>query len=52
MEDKLEKTTIAIAHKNWERLSGLKRVGESFDDVIQRLIDYYVERERSPSGRK
>lgn len=32
-------TTVAVAEDNWERLNRLKRPGESFDDVIGRLLD-------------
>lgn len=32
-------TTVAVAEENWERLNRLKRPGESFDDVIGRLLD-------------
>lgn len=34
----MEKTTIAITHETWRQLNTLKRVGESFEDVIIRII--------------
>lgn len=34
-----ETTTIEISRENWQRLSGRKRPGDSFDDVITRLLE-------------
>jgi len=32
-------TTIEITVRNWKRLSGLKSPGDSFNSVINRLLD-------------
>lgn len=34
-----DRTNIEISHTNWERLNGRKQPGESFDDVIGRLLE-------------
>lgn len=31
--------TIRVTPENWQRLNGLKEPGESFDDVITRLLE-------------
>jgi predicted CopG family antitoxin len=37
-----EKTNIEVYRETWQRLNHLKeRPGDSFDDVINRLIDEY-----------
>lgn len=37
-----EKTNIEVHRETWRRLNHLKEEpGDSFDDVINRLIDYY-----------
>lgn len=36
--NKKKTTTIEISVENWEKLNSLKRVGESFNDVITRLF--------------
>lgn len=47
-------TTITVKVQTWARLSGLKaRPGESFDDVISRLIDEHKvadQKTRTPEG--
>jgi len=40
-------TTISIAKTTWKKLSALKEVGESMNDVVVRLIK---EHEESKSG--
>jgi len=30
---------IRVSEDNWERLNARKRPGDSFDDVIERLLD-------------
>jgi predicted CopG family antitoxin len=32
-------TSICVSHENWIRLNRLKTVGESFDDVIKKLLE-------------
>ena len=32
-------TNIVVSEENWARLNKLKRPGESFDDVIDRLFE-------------
>jgi predicted CopG family antitoxin len=34
-----ERTNISLRHSTWTRLNSLKQPGDSFDDVINRLID-------------
>lgn len=44
MGDEREKTNIEVFLDTWRRLNSLKRgPGDSFDDVINRLIDNYIE---------
>ncbi len=40
MDNESEKktTTIEISVENWKKFNSLKRVGESFNDVITRLF--------------
>lgn len=35
----MDTTTIEISVENWQRLNGRKRPGESFNDVVSRLLD-------------
>jgi len=35
----VEKTTIEIRVETWQRLNGMKTPGESFDDVITRVLE-------------
>ena len=37
-ESKQRTTTIEISVENWEKLNSLKRIGESFNDVVTRLL--------------
>lgn len=37
-ESKKKTTTIEISVENWTKFNSLKRVGESFNDVITRLF--------------
>lgn len=40
MDDQTRKTTVTITVGTWRRLSNLKKQpGESFDELINRLID-------------
>ena len=39
-------TTIAISAENWERLNAIKKIGESHDDTITRLLDKYMGRDK------
>jgi len=42
MADDNEKTNLEVYRNTWSRLNHLKeRPGETFDDVINRLIDAY-----------
>ncbi|WP_449329041.1 DUF7557 family protein [Salinigranum rubrum] len=42
MSSDQEKTNIEVYRETWRRLNHLKeRPGDSFDDVINRLIDSY-----------
>ena len=34
-------TTIGITVKNWERLNKLKKLGESMNDVVSKVLDVY-----------
>ena len=38
MESQEQTTTMEIKHSTWDELNKRKKVGESFDDVIKRLI--------------
>ena len=42
---KMDKTKIQIGRDTWKSLNTMKRTGESFDDVIQRLIGQVKEAE-------
>ena len=35
----MSKTLIQISTETWKKLNSLKDVGDSFDDVIKRLIE-------------
>lgn len=45
----MKTTTIQISEKTWKQLSSLKNIGESFDDVIQRLIATQTQRQHEVS---
>lgn len=32
-------TNVRVSNENWKRLNSMKEPGESFDDVIGRLLD-------------
>jgi len=34
-----DKTAVNVDARTWRRLNALKRPGESFDDVVNRLLD-------------
>jgi predicted CopG family antitoxin len=38
METQEQTTTMEIKHSTWEELNKRKKVGESFDDVIKRIL--------------
>ncbi|MEF8874229.1 MAG: antitoxin VapB family protein [Candidatus Thermoplasmatota archaeon] len=38
-----ESTTIEIRKSTWTRLKQLKKVDESFDDLVNKLLDKYDE---------
>jgi len=38
-EKKKRKTTITISGDTWKRLNSIKRIGESFDKLLSRLLD-------------
>lgn len=40
----MDKTTIALEKETVNRLIKLKRVGDSYDDIITRLIDGHASR--------
>lgn len=40
-------TTVTVSHETWKRLQVRKEPGDSFDDVIGRLLD---ESERDSEG--
>mgnify|MGYP006955686296 CR=1 FL=1 len=42
----MEKTTIASTPKTIERLKELGRYGDSLDDIINRLLDFYEHRKQ------
>jgi predicted CopG family antitoxin len=47
MSSDQEKTNIEVYRETWRRLNLLKeKPGDSFDDVINRLIDCYEDEER------
>jgi len=35
----MKKTTITISEETWRRLNQIKRLGESFDELINRIIE-------------
>jgi len=35
----MEKTTIEVSEKTWKELNAMKDPGESFDDVIGRILE-------------
>ena len=41
--DSKRMTTIAISAENWKRLNAIKKIGESHDDTITRLLDKCME---------
>lgn len=38
-------TTIRVSDENWGRLNRRKQPGESFDEVIERVLDQYEQQE-------
>jgi len=34
-------TTLRISKKNWERLNSLGRKNETFDEIIERILNFY-----------
>jgi predicted CopG family antitoxin len=36
-------TTITVSDETWRELNGRKDPGETFDDVVQRLLDNHQE---------
>lgn len=45
-DDAAEKTNVEVSRATWKRLNGLKQApGDSFDDVINRLIDEHEDRQ-------
>lgn len=51
MPNDREKTNIEIYQETWRRLNSLKlSSGDSFDDVINRLIDDYEDDNRDESN--
>jgi predicted CopG family antitoxin len=43
-------TSAQIKVETWEELNGLKRPGDSMDDVIQRLIESHKQGEGNADG--
>lgn len=43
MNDRKAETHIRVQESTWERLNRRKRVGDSFDDVISRLLDEAID---------
>jgi len=43
MTDANAKKKIRVTATRWRRLNALKRPGESFDDVVERLLDAHDE---------
>jgi len=41
-------TTIGVSRRTWERLGRRKRAGESYDDIIARLLDETSPQQREP----
>ena len=39
----MDKTKIQVNRDTWGELNSLKRLGESFDDVLKRLIEHWKE---------
>jgi len=35
--------TIEISKSTWSRLNDIKKIDESFDDVVNKLLDHYDE---------
>jgi len=46
-DDEIQKTTIQVSRDTHQQLTELKEWGDSFDDVISRLLDIYA---AGPSG--
>ena len=45
MEGKKEWTTVKISRETHERLKRIGRKGDTFDDIIRRLLDFYEKKE-------
>ncbi|MHC1596975.1 MAG: DUF7557 family protein [Methermicoccaceae archaeon] len=46
MSEKTQKsryTTIALSHETKERLNEIGRKGETYDDIVVRLLDFFEE---------
>jgi len=43
MTQKSKYTTIALSPRTKERLNGIGRKGETYDDIVVRLLDFYKE---------
>jgi len=47
-DEKHGRKGITLSKKNEERLEAARRLGETYDDVITRILDEYERRENSP----
>ena len=43
MNEDEEMKTIEIKKATFDRINGLKKIGESFDKVLNKLLDHYDE---------
>ena len=41
-----QKTSIVVSRDTREKLIGLGKYGESYDDILEKLIDYDIELEK------
>ena len=47
-DEKRGRKGITLSKKNEERLEAARRLGETFDDVVTRILDEYERRENKP----
>ena len=34
-------TTVEVSERNWKRLTKLKEPGDTYDDIVDELLDHY-----------
>jgi len=49
-DEKRGRKGIILSKKNEDRLEAARRLGETFDDVITRILDEYERREKKPDS--